>query len=194
MTCQELSCPPGLPCTLSAPPLTQPYLSTSVHLPFLLAHLPQTRSMDCPVPQPGFTGGNSKQAGEGHVPKATLRRSEDAQPRPGPGLRPSPLPFTMLFMSSPRMLQSPRSSEVPSVLSPILWRMKPGHKAIHQALVGGPACPISRNAIREVGTFILISFLVTSSCKKLLHNLALSFSKIAWGPASRRRCTAQPYL
>lgn len=42
--------------------------------------------------------------------------------------------------------------------------------------------------------FIRISFLVTSSCKKLLHNLALSFSKIACRPASRRRWLHCPAL
>lgn len=52
------------------------------------------------------------------MPKATLQRSEEAQPRPGPGVRSSPMPFTMLFTSSPRMLQSPQSSEVLSVPSP----------------------------------------------------------------------------
>lgn len=167
-------------------------------MPFLLAHLHPTRSMDSSVPQAGFTDKSSEMGrGRSHAQGHCVEVREGT----AKGGTCSLIQFHAFHDALHELpTNAAVSSEFTSVFCPLppsfgeesqdiklyirLWRVV--------QLAQSPKMPSGKLELRP--PFILVSFLVTSSCKKLLHNLALSFSKIACGPASRRRQTAQPYL
>lgn len=139
----------GLLHMLSAP---RSVLPLGLCPPVLLPHLPAPNPEhgQCPVPSPGFIGGNLKNKDEKVMCPRPPRRDPGgrAETRAGPPIR------THAPRDAPR--DTPRCPSAANVAvssacrsafcsfhALVSHRTKPGHRKGNRVLVSGPACPIS---------------------------------------------------